>query len=90
MTEQPPGWLLAGGAAAVPLGLWLSIRADAAVFAAAIGAFLSAYVLYAFVRAGTAKGRAVAAGALARLPDQRVIVSVLLAVAGLGLIARVV
>lgn len=91
--ERLPGWLLAGGAATIPLGLWLAIRVDAAVFAAAIGAFLSAYVLYAFVRAGTAASGAKAAGALARvlacLPDQRVVVSVLLAVAGLGLMARV-
>jgi len=93
MRERIPGWLLAGGAATIPVGLWLAIRMDAAVFAAAIGAFLSGYALYAFVRAGTAASGAKTAGALTRvlvrLPDQRVVVSVLLAVAGLGLMARV-
>jgi uncharacterized membrane protein YfcA len=85
-------WAYAAGAAASPLGLWLALHLDAAIYAAGLGAFLTAYVLYAFARGSAARRGSAASrgmvGMLAKLPDQVVAVSTLLAVSGVGLLAR--
>ena len=78
------GWLsvLAGALAAIPFALWLSIHVGASVYAASLGALLTALVLYAFMRAP--------AGMPVNPPDVFAAVrSLVLAVAGLGLLARV-
>lgn len=42
--------MMAGGAATVPLGVWLLLHADPAWYGVGLGAFLSAYGLYAVLR----------------------------------------
>ena len=89
-----PPWLLAGAIAAMPIGLWLSIHVGASVNAASLGALLTALVLYAFMRRAPSEpddGETSArAGVPANHPDVVAAVkSLLLAVAGVGLLARV-
>jgi uncharacterized membrane protein YfcA len=94
MPRRTGRWVYAAAVAATPLGLWLELHLDAAIYAAALGAFLTAYVLYAFARGSAARrGNAEAlgvVGTLAKLPDQVVAVSTLLAVSAVGLLARAI
>jgi len=93
LARLPPR-LLAGAIAAMPIGLWLSIHVGASVYAASLGAMLTTLVLYAFMRRAPSErddGETSArAGVPANHPDVGAAVkSLLLAVAGVGLLARV-
>ena len=84
--------VLVGALAAIPIGLWLSIRVGASVYAASLGALLTALVLYAFMRRAPSERDNADAGGFAGVPVTELaaaVKSVLLAVAGVGLLARV-
>lgn len=93
LARLPPRFL-AGAIAAMPIGLWLSIHVGASVYAASLGALLTTLVLYAFMRRAPRERDDAEAGTRAGLranhPDIIAAVkSLLLAVAGVGLLARV-
>lgn len=93
LARLPPR-LLAGAIPAMPIGLWLSIHVGASVYAASLGALLTTLVLYAFMRRAPIERDDVEtstrAGVPANHPDVVAAVkSLLLAVVGVGLLARV-
>ncbi|MET0344770.1 MAG: hypothetical protein ABW218_00775 [Casimicrobiaceae bacterium] len=93
LARLPPR-LLAGAIAAMPIGLWLSIHVGASVYAASLGAMLTTLVLYAFMRRAPRELDDVEMGARAGVPANppdvvAAVKSLLLAVAGVGLLARV-
>ena len=87
-------WLLAVAAVTIPAGLWLSTHVGPAVYAAGLGALLTGLVLFAFMRRGLAGRDETESGELAGTPAGHpdafaAAKSLLLAVAGFGLLARV-
>ena len=86
-----PPWLFAA-AVTIPIVVWLSMHAGPSVYAAGLGALLTALLLYAFVHRGSA-GHHAEPGELAGTPAGpdafAAAKSLLLAAAGFGLLARV-
>jgi hypothetical protein len=88
-----PPWLLVAGAVTIPIGLWLSVHVAPSAYAAGLGALLTTLVLYAFMRRGPAAGDIAESGQPSETPPGQpdpsaAAKSLLLAMAGFGLLAR--